>query len=435
MQFKPLPEQTGTLARLAEHDRTLLYAGMGSGKTICSITVACDRLGVSVDRVDVVAPANVVNVWLNEAEKWGYTEVVGEVGSGKPIQVCSINKVHLICDDFDGRRGLVIDELTKWKSSGGAFFKKLRRKLKHYDWRVGLTGTPVHEGLDGLFAMTLLLDDGERFGRRYDAFLRRYFTATDYNQRVWAIRDDAAAKELLGKLDGLLYTANEGKADADNADIYVEDVASSSVARGMSRQLMRDYEAADGDLVADSAAVVSGKLRQLAQGFFYRQDGGATVLDSKRTDAVMRKLDEWGEGCLIISEYTHMLTTLSTALKNRGAIVNMLAGSTPAARRRSLLTQGAAGNLRDEYLLMHPRSGGHGLDGLQFSYSKILFVAPIWSNDSEKQVIGRLARSGQTKPVEVCILAATSTIEERMVDVVGDKEDWATLLKSLAAPV
>ena len=72
-------------------------------------------------------------------------------------------------------------------------------------------------------------------------------------------------------------------------------------------------------------------------------------------------------------------------------------------------------------LLAHPASAGHGLN-LQRGGSVLVWFGLNWSLELTQQFNGRLHRQGQKKPVRVISLVAEGTIDERVVDVLKNKD-------------
>ena len=79
-----------------------------------------------------------------------------------------------------------------------------------------------------------------------------------------------------------------------------------------------------------------------------------------------------------------------------------------------------------EMLLVHPKSAGHGLN-LQFGGNKIVFVSLPWSLELFEQTIGRLHRSGQTKPVWCYALLSNKTIDWTIWERLRDKRDLSDI--------
>jgi len=73
-------------------------------------------------------------------------------------------------------------------------------------------------------------------------------------------------------------------------------------------------------------------------------------------------------------------------------------------------------------LLMHPQSGGHGLN-LQKGGHHIAFFDIPWSLELYLQFVGRLARQGQQNPVIVWLLCAMETLDVTVCKSLRVKED------------
>ena len=73
-------------------------------------------------------------------------------------------------------------------------------------------------------------------------------------------------------------------------------------------------------------------------------------------------------------------------------------------------------------LLMHPQSGGHGLN-LQHGGHILVIFDLFYSLELFLQLVGRLARQGQKKPVLVYMLTALGTLDEAVAAALKAKED------------
>lgn len=74
-------------------------------------------------------------------------------------------------------------------------------------------------------------------------------------------------------------------------------------------------------------------------------------------------------------------------------------------------------------LLIHPQSGGHGLNLQKGPGHNIVFFDLVWSLELWLQLIGRLARQGQKNPVVVQVLCALGTLDEYVYQTLVEKED------------
>ena len=80
-----------------------------------------------------------------------------------------------------------------------------------------------------------------------------------------------------------------------------------------------------------------------------------------------------------------------------------------------------------DILLAQVNSLSHGVDGLQHVCSDILFYHPMWSRDATEQAIGRVWRTGQTKPVNVTTLVCENTLDDLVTERVEDRGAWMKL--------
>ena len=86
-------------------------------------------------------------------------------------------------------------------------------------------------------------------------------------------------------------------------------------------------------------------------------------------------------------------------------------------------------------MFAHPASAGHGLN-LQKGGSMIVWFGLNWSLELYQQFNGRLHRQGQTKPVRVVHIVAEGCIDERVMEVLSNKDaTQKDLLQSLTGQI
>jgi len=455
MSYTPKPKQSlsspdllnenqqAAIDRLYNHDQTILVAGMGSGKTVISLTAIADLMADGVlTRVLVFAPLKVCQeVWRQEALKWEHTQGVNVTFChGSPAQrekVIAAKGPGITLLNFEnmawffttykknhGFDGMLIDELSKLKG-GGKGFKKMRAHVDSFKWLVGMTGTPAAEDFEGLFYQVYAVDKGERFGQRKDLFLRTYFFPTDYNEYNWALLPDGAER-IMAKLSDLVYTVpdyrHELPALTMKKHLVTLPLAPHTLYKNFEKTLVLNI---DGHVpqTADNAAVMSGKLQQLASGSMYMEDAYGERVDvfslHRAKDVAVRALvDSLGTEPVIVTYwYKHELERLEWLFPNA---VNL---NEPGANDRW-----NAGKI--QVLLVQPMSCSHGLQ-LQFGGCKMIFFSPIWSNDIVEQMIARVWRKGQVSPVTVWEVVAVDTIDELIIDRVAGKKKFDALFHSL----
>jgi SNF2 family DNA or RNA helicase len=70
----------------------------------------------------------------------------------------------------------------------------------------------------------------------------------------------------------------------------------------------------------------------------------------------------------------------------------------------------------------HPGQFGHGIDGLQLGCRRMAFLGLPWSHDAYVQTVGRLNRSGQTKPVFIHLFHTPGSIDDAVRAAVDEKQ-------------
>jgi SNF2 family DNA or RNA helicase len=182
----------------------------------------------------------------------------------------------------------------------------------------------------------------------------------------------------------------------------------------------RDLERnlATANVTAVNAAVLAGKLAQMANGAVYTDAGGVEEIHEAKLDA-LEEIVEQGEPVLCFTAYVHD----QDRIKKRFPQAVVFDGE------RSLRAWQAG---RIDLLLMHPASGGHGVDGLQVGGSVAVWFALPFSLDLYEQANARLHRSGQANQVTVHHLVATGTVDEKIMAVLAAKGDvQRALLKAV----
>lgn len=422
-------DQQNAITRLVEHDETLLIAGMGAGKTVIALSAIAELLETGVlTRVLVIAPLRVCNhVWRYEADLWDHLSGLNvAVATGTPAKrraafdstanVVVVNvenvawmvdaKLHLLFN------GLCCDESSRLKSTGTKAVKKLRHVVKHFDWKVCMSGTPVAEGLIDLYAQMLMLGANGVLARTKQLYLDRFFVPLDFDRHQWEPRKTAAAD--IAKLSSPYvhvmpdYTHTLPPLSVTTVDVIMPDAA------------MREYHRLGRDMVLDDVtaanrAVLQGKLQQIAAGFVYTDDEPKTA----RTIHIAKTLAlaEWLADCRAAGE--------------TGLVVYSWDWQKWALRDLDIPLLGDDNDLYTHwnnravpFLGIHPKSAAHGLN-LQRGGWRMLFLSPVWSLDLHDQTIARLWRRGQTMPVRVDVLVSVGTVDHVVMFGLNGKETAA----------
>ena len=278
---------------------------------------------------------------------------------------------------------------------------------------IGLTGTPAPNGLIDLWAQIYLLDRGERLGRTLTGFRDRYFRPGQRSGHVvysWVPKPEAEAA-IHHRLSDLCISmqAADYLQLPDRLDRIIQ-VRLSPDSRAAYQTMERDMvlPLREGEITAASAAVVMGKLMQLASGAIYDEDRTVHEIHSAKLDALGDLLETAnGQPVLVMYGYKH----------DRDRIIQRF----PDARLLETAEDIQAWNRGEvQLMLAHPDSAGHGLN-LQAGGHIMIWYTLTWSLEKYQQANARLHRQGQRRPVTIYHLVAADTVDEDAMRALAGK--------------
>lgn len=426
---------------IVESRRCLLLLDMGLGKTVSTLTAVSDLLdSFMVSKVLVIAPLRVANsVWAQEREKWDHLKHLRInvcTGSAKTrmkalyldADVYVINRENVPwLQELYGDKWpfdmVVVDESSSFKNPSSQRFKSLRKALPFAPYMVLLTGTPSPNGLHDVWAQCYLVDFGQSLGRTITQYRQRFFDQ-DYFGHKYVIRPDSAPKIHALMQPYTLSMQAEDYIDVPDRINLIETVELSEKALqaydDFEKRLFMEIEPGT-EIEAMNAAVLAGKLMQFANGAMYLDAvGNWSLVHDAKIDA-LRELVEQNENetMLIAYNFQSDLARLQAAFPD--AVV--------LDKNSETIERWNRGEIK--MLLAHPASAGHGLN-LQKGGSLAVWFGLTWSLEYYQQFNARLHRQGQTKPVRIVHMVAKGTIDERVIQVLQNKDaTQSTLIKAL----
>lgn len=445
---------------LLEHACAALFLDPGLGKT--SITLAAVKMLMArklVKKVLIIAPLRVCySVWPREVAKWAdFNHLRVEIlhGPGKDAALKREADIYVINPEgldwllqptktrspktkkvsvtVDLRRfkafgfdTLVIDELTKFKNHQSGRFKMLKEVHRTFGRRWGLTGSPASNGLIDLFGQCYILDEGRALGPYITHYRQKYFDTVDENDFIW-VPKHGAAEQIYERLAPLaLRMSAEDYLDMpllieNNIWVDLPDGAREIYDR-LEEDLIAKVESRV--VVASTAAVASGKCRQVANGGIYLDpevvEMGLKIAKGKRewVDVHQEKIEALadlieelqGEPLLVAYDFGHDLSRIKAKF---GDDVPYIGGGVSAKRSSELERLWNQGKL--PVLFGHPQSMAHGLN-LQEVGRHVAWHSMTWDFELYDQFIRRVRRQGnKSKKVFVHHFLARGTIDEVML--------------------
>lgn len=448
------PVQLRLISEMKTSEGVGIVLGMGGGKTACALTAIADLLADGQIRAAiVVAPKRVaLSTWPDEVKIWQHLShlSVGVVGGDRArreavlrerhdVYTCGIDNLPWLIDelkkipDHPGMDQLVIDELSRMKNPRGSRAKLLNRNSTKFGAIWGLTGTPRPGGWEDLWMPLQIVSKGRAWGMSFDPWRQRHFEALDYHGRKWAVRPEAIPRlqQVVG--EWVVTIPPEDTVDVPFVSGLGHDiiVPLSPAARADADMMERDLlillgrkgtladinPQDDGVIVALSAAVASGKLSQIMQGYVYEDGRAVQHYDAAKADALVDFVEDLdGEPLIICYWYEEDLAVLRSLYPD---LPHLGAGISDKKAAQTIEDWNAG---RLPLLALHPASAGHGLN-LQFGGARMLWYAMPWSPELYAQTVKRLARPGQTRPVFVHRLLADHPYEQLRLQRVEGKID------------
>lgn len=414
-----------------------LFLEMGLGKTVTTLTslkkLLFDELEIA--NALVVAPKRVADsVWDAECEKWEHlsslriSKIIGKeserrqaIGRKADIYIIGRDNIPWLCGLYGGSMlpfdMLVIDELSSFKNPKSLRFKALRSVQPSFKRVVGLTGTPAPNGLIDLWSQIYLLDRGQRLGKFIGNYRDNYFKpdkrngAIVYNYKL----SEEAEQRIHNKIGDICMSM---KAE-DYLELpgRIDNIVGIKFPPTLQKQY-NDFEReqvlelfAGSEITAANAAALNNKLLQFANGAIYDGAKNYHVVHDLKIEAIKEIVEDAnGKPVLIAWTYRSDVERLHQALK--------------AYKPRELKTDQ---DIRDwnegkiQVLMMHPASGGHGLN-LQAGGNIIVWFGNTWSLELEQQLNARLYRQGQKEIVVINKLVAKGTMDENVIASQDSKE-------------
>lgn len=438
MIYKTHDYQEFAINFILEHPIAAVILSMGLGKTSITLTaieqLMFDRF--EVGKVLVVAPLRVArNTWGEEIRKWDhlshlrYSIAVGTASERiaalkADADIYIINRENLqwlveksgIPFDFDM---VVLDELSSFKnpkSKRVRSFLKVRSKVRRV---VGLTGTPSGNGLMDLFAEYKCLDMGERLGRFITQYRNQYFLPDKMNGHiVYSYKLRPGAEEQIYKKVSDITISMRALDHLKMPELLENEyrVYMDAAERDLYDDFYRDkiLPLMEGDVTAANAAVLSGKLLQMANGAVYSDSGRTIEIHDKKLDALEDLLEAaGGEPVMVAYWYQHDLVRIEYRLRELGIYYERLDSDKSIAKWNK-------GQL--PVALVHPASAGHGLN-LQSGGHILIWYGLTWSLELYQQTVARLWRQGQNSgTVVVQHIIAAGTIDEDVMEALKSKD-------------
>lgn len=454
--------QEAAVAFLHERSASMLFIGVGLGKTVIALTFLSDLEEVDgFKKALIIAPKLVAEeTWPDEIPLWSHTcgfsfsvlrpkgnepeidQAIADAwtdtdyervrGNAKQkiigkyireaeetirhrlrrdksrIHIVSREQIPWLVDAWGSRWPydvVIFDEASGLKDHTTVRFDKLKSVRRYMKYFIEMTADPASESYMGLFAQTWLVDKGERFGNFITHFRKIYFDYDHYG-RSYKVKDEMRDVMIDRIADVALVMRAKDYLPREEYKLIVRGVTLQPKEMMQYKRFEKEFilDLEDGtEIEAETAAALSGKLLQLCSGAVYDQDKQTHFVHDHKVEELKEIVEELqGQPLLVAYWYKSSLARLRKLFPHAPVF-----GKTKDAK--------ATWNLKKSPVaLIHPASAGYGLN-LQHGGHDIAFFDIPWSLEKFSQTIGRLDRQGQL--AEYCRVYLIATRGTRDFDV------------------
>jgi SNF2 family DNA or RNA helicase len=442
--------QINNTSHILQHPFCGLFVGMGLGKTISSLmavnTLIYDHFAVA--KVLVIAPKRVASsVWPDEIENWQQIShlKISVINGTEKQRIQALNKkadvyaigrdnVTWLCDQYGSNLPfdmLIVDESSSFKNPQSLRFKALKLSLASFSRIVLLTGTPAPNALIDLWSQMYLLDRGERLGKFITQYRNNYFSANQRNGSIifnYKLKEKESEQKIYDKISDICISM-KSQDYLELPEVLVNDIKVKFPA-----DLQKKYddfekeqvlEMIDKEITAVNAAALTNKLLQFSNGAIYDDNRQVHHIHDLKIDACKELIEAaQGQPVLIVWAYQHDRDRLIDALKAYKPVHTL---------EKKDIDNWNAG--KTQVLMMHPASGGHGLN-LQFGGHIIIWFGLTWSLELYQQTNARLPRPGQTHRVIINRIVCHDTEDKTVIKALERKDHGQNeLLNALKAKI
>ena len=406
----------------------LLADEMGLGKTIQTIAWICMA---KVPRpVLVVAPVSLLSNWKHEFAKFAPSLRVyvhhGEkrhMASGfhKAVEECDVvlTNYALLVRDYGciseiAWQTMVIDEAQTIKNDGTQFSQAV--KALGAKMRIALTGTPIENSVMDLWSLQQFLNPG---------FLP---PKTEFKTRFLKPLANNLASNVAGKLKRALEPFILRRLKTDKG--IINELGEKQIKReycDLTPQGRLEYEAAlqawhESDHSQGDIFALITQLKLVCDGFGY--SGGAMETPEEggklnRLLDLLASIFESGESALVFTQYVKTGEALQRVIEKRF-------GERPPFMHGNLGLKGREAQIEafnkpgPRAFILSLRTGGLGLNLVKANH--VIHYDRWWNPAVEAQATDRAHRIGQQSVVLVHLFITSGTIEERVDDILEQKQ-------------
>jgi len=447
--FKLMPhQQTAVFDGLCRSHFGIFFE-MRLGKTITALVLSLFwyYLYDDLNTVLVLAPLSAVETWERESLRIREPIKVHNLpfSNGKEIELVP-DKLNVIVTNYEylrtqkaeklfsklevGKFILILDEghrvknvTTKTHKLSYFLSTKARKVLL-------LTGTPLGSGIEDVYGVSKCLHSEYLLGvKNLNEFRKLYMFQV--GDRFWKPKRDS--------YDRIVKSISNFSISAKQSDVFKEATVQREVLHYRLNSIQRKYydsiregilaELEDGVITINNALVESMKLLQVLSGFVIIPEEVDKVriehFDTEKENLLLDLLQDYQGQAVVWVIFDEEERRLLELFKKNKISSRAISGSTPVAKRVEILKDFHNGVFK--VLISKASILGAGID---LSNAKLsIFYSRDYSYINRHQALSRQLNLNKPGVYTVIDIVCANTIDERVLEVIENKEDLTTRIK------
>ena len=448
MHFKPMAHQAISLKHDEKHPLVFDVSDPGTGKTFVRLLGFSKRRAKGGGTALVLAPRSLLrNVWAADCRKFTphlTTSVADAINRERAfkqradIYITNIDAATWLARQpkgfFNGFSELIIDESEAYKHHTSARSKAIGKIKRYFKERKLMSGSPNTRSITDIWHQVHILDDGQRLGQSFykfrDTVCQPVQTGRSAQMVKWMDKE-GAEEAVFGLLADIVIRHEFDKCvDIPETHKYVMpyELTAKQLKAYLELEMTSMLYLKEAKLTAVNAAAVATKLLQVSSGAVYDGLGSYHVVDTGRYEMIL-DLIEARKHSLCFFHWKHQRDMLVAEAEKRGVRYCVFDGDASDTVREEIVKGYQAGVY--QVMFAHPASAGHGLT--LTTGDTTIWASPTYNLSHFVQGNRRIPRMGQKKKTEQLTIVAPGTMEEKVYEMLLDKDARMTTLMDLFA--